>query len=120
MARKTKVVVICDRHRGADVGAVASVELVVDGDRHKLDLCAEHLAEFRKVARSWTGSSKAPARRRGAAAKPAGRPRSRAASSARRSEAAAIREWATANGHELSPRGRIPSSVREAYAAASG
>jgi hypothetical protein len=27
----------------------------------------------------------------------------------------AIREWATANGHSVSPRGRIPQSVVDAY-----
>jgi hypothetical protein len=33
-------------------------------------------------------------------------------------ELAAIREWAGANGHEVSTRGRISQAVREAYAAA--
>jgi hypothetical protein len=32
-----------------------------------------------------------------------------------REETAAIREWATANGLEVSARGRIPSTVLEAY-----
>jgi len=32
-----------------------------------------------------------------------------------REETAAIREWANANGHEVSDRGRIPSAVLEAY-----
>lgn len=31
---------------------------------------------------------------------------------------AAIREWAAANGHEVSPRGRIAKDVQEAYQAA--
>ena len=29
-----------------------------------------------------------------------------------------VREWARANGYEVSDRGRIPASVREAYDAA--
>lgn len=33
-------------------------------------------------------------------------------------ELQAIREWAAANGHEVSGRGRIPAAVREAYAIA--
>lgn len=33
-------------------------------------------------------------------------------------ELAKIREWAAANGYELSARGRIAQSVRDAYAAA--
>ncbi|MBQ9918656.1 MAG: Lsr2 family protein, partial [Microbacterium sp.] len=41
--------------------------------------------------------------------------------SARRSsdiDLAAVREWARANGHTVSDRGRIPASVLEAYGAA--
>ena len=34
------------------------------------------------------------------------------------SNASKVREWARANGHEVGERGRIPSEVREAYAAA--
>ena len=34
------------------------------------------------------------------------------------SETAEIREWALANGHEVSSRGRIPANVIEAYRAA--
>ena len=30
----------------------------------------------------------------------------------------AIREWAQANGHDVSDRGRIPATVIDAYAAA--
>jgi hypothetical protein len=35
-----------------------------------------------------------------------------------RDQTAAIREWARANGHQVSDRGRIPKSVIEAYQAA--
>ncbi|WP_442922930.1 histone-like nucleoid-structuring protein Lsr2 [Microbacterium sp. TL13] len=57
------------------------------------------------------------------AARPAGRTTSapRRARSARRSsdiDLAAVREWARANGHTVSDRGRIPASVLEAYGAA--
>lgn len=34
------------------------------------------------------------------------------------SNAGAVREWARANGHEVSDRGAIPQDVRSAYAAA--
>jgi hypothetical protein len=33
---------------------------------------------------------------------------------------AAIREWASANGHSVGDRGRIPASIIEAYEAATG
>jgi hypothetical protein len=32
--------------------------------------------------------------------------------------AAAIRTWAKENGYEISDRGRVPASIREAYATA--
>jgi hypothetical protein len=35
-----------------------------------------------------------------------------------REQAGAIREWARRNGHQVSDRGRIPSSVVEAYESA--
>jgi hypothetical protein len=107
VARKTKVVVVCDRHRGAEVEAVGSVEIALDGNRHKVDVCAEHLAEFRRLTRPWTGAPRA----RKATAKRAGPARARAA------DVGAIRAWARKNGHEISERGRIPNAVREAYAA---
>lgn len=44
--------------------------------------------------------------------------KTRAASSSRgKSDASEIRAWAEANGVEVPARGRIPASVREAYAA---
>jgi len=108
MARKTKVVVVCDRHRG-DVEAVASVEISVEGDRRRIDLCADHLAELRKALKPFLGT--ATTRKRAASARPSGR-RSSAA------DVAAVRGWARENGYEVSERGRIPNAVREAYAAA--
>ncbi|MFE5709086.1 Lsr2 family protein [Rhodococcus koreensis] len=39
-------------------------------------------------------------------------------SSRGRKQAKEIREWATTEGYELSPRGRIPAQIEEAYSAA--
>ena len=119
MARKTKVIVVCDRHRG-EVEAVGSVEVVVDGNRRSLDLCSEHLTEFRKVVRPWLGGRAAAAKpkaTKAAAARPSGRRRAsrRRPSSAEMTE---IRTWARANGYEISDRGRLPAAVREAFSAA--
>ena len=46
----------------------------------------------------------------------ASRPRVLARAGRSREETAAIREWALANGREVSARGRIPSTVLEDYA----
>lgn len=116
MARRTKVVVVCDRHRG-EVEATGSVEIALDGERRSLDLCAEHLSELRRTLRPWLrqGAS-APASRR------AGRPRKAAAKAGgrrgpvrRNTDGPAIREWAAGQGWDLPARGRIPDAVREAY-----
>src|SRR5205085_1193263 len=117
MARKTKVVVVCDRHRG-EVEAVGTMEISIDGERRKLDLCAEHLAELRKTMRPWLRGATAPAAkgRSRSAAKKSGR--SSGGRAARSSDAAAVRAWARDNGWDIPTRGRIPSAVREAFSAA--
>lgn len=65
-------------------------------------------------------AGKAPVARRTStvtapAARRPGRSARKAAKPARRPDAAAIREWAQANGHEISSRGRIPDAVVAAY-----
>lgn len=119
MARKTKVVVVCDRHRG-EVEATTAVELTIDGTRTKLDLCAEHAGELRRTLRPWlragggsSTASKPSARRAPGSSKRSGnRPR-------RNTDGPAIRAWARENGYDIPERGRIPAAVREAYHAAS-
>ena len=115
MARRTRVVVVCDRHRG-DVEAVGTMEITIDGERRKLDLCAEHLAELRRTMRPWlrqAGTSSTKSRSRGAAKK-----RGSSSRAARSSDAAEVRAWARDNGWDVPARGRIPTAVREAFSAA--
>ena len=115
MARRTKVVVVCDRHRG-EVEAVGTMEIAIDGERRKLDLCAEHLAELRRTMRPWLRQAATAApktRSRGAAKK-----RGSSSRAARSSDAAEVRAWARDNGWDIPARGRIPNDVREAFSAA--
>ncbi len=112
MGRKTRVVTICDRHRG-EIDAVATVEIVVDGERRQVDLCAEHFAEFRKTIKPWFGVKNGAASR--ATAARGGRKRATVANG---EDATAIRAWAVENGYEVADRGRIPGALREAFAAA--
>jgi hypothetical protein len=113
MARKTKVVVVCDRHRG-EVEATTTVEIAIDGTRRQLDLCAEHAGELRRTLRPWLRSSSGSTR--GGAASGRGRKRTAAASRPRRStDGPAIRAWAREQGYDIPERGRIPAAVREAY-----
>ena len=116
MARKTKVVVVCDKHRG-EVEAVGNIEISIDGDRRSLDLCAEHLAEIRKAMRPWLrqapASTSTRSRSRSGVKKASGRRRP-----TRSGDASAVRTWARENGYDVPTRGRIPSALREAFTAA--
>ena len=120
MARTTRVVLTCDLHD--DGTEAASTVLLVDGGvRAELDLCRAHIDELfgsgRKVRATRGGAA---ARRTRDGAKSTSKARAsgarRAASRPAGPPPAAIREWAAANGHTVSGRGRIPASVMHAYA----
>ena len=126
MARTTRVVLTCDLHD--DGTEAASTVLLVDGGvRAELDLCRAHIDELfgsgRKV-RSTKGGAAARRTRNGANGQSKAKAKAKAtASGARRAASrpagpspSAIREWAAANGHTVSGRGRIPTSVMQAYA----
>ncbi|HWE90329.1 MAG TPA: Lsr2 family protein [Pseudonocardiaceae bacterium] len=112
MARKVLVRLVddLDGQPGEDV---STVTFALDRVNYEIDLNAENattlreaLADYVAVARRTGGRIK-----RGAAS---GR------SAARSGDAAAIREWARGQGHELGERGRIPSHIVEAFRAAGG
>ncbi|MCA2211392.1 histone-like nucleoid-structuring protein Lsr2 [Jidongwangia harbinensis] len=91
-----------------------TVEFGVDGVNYTIDLSEKNAGKLRKaldpyltaasrVGRSSTGRIAS----RGTATASSGR--------ANRDQNQAIREWAVKNGYEVSERGRIPSSVVEAF-----
>lgn len=109
MAQVTEVRLVDDLDGSA---ADESVNFAIDSKQYEVDLSEKHAAQLREIlapfvaaARRAGGSSVIRARRTSPVARP----------SAAREETAAIREWATANGFEVSSRGRIAASVREAY-----
>ena len=92
-----------------------SVEFGLDGVTYTIDLSEKNAGKLRKALDPYISSGKRVGRggvearrgnRRGAVAAP-GR--------VDRDQNRAIREWATKNGYEVSERGRIPSTVVEAY-----
>jgi hypothetical protein len=109
MAQITEVRLLDDLDGGE---AAESVAFSLDGKSYEIDLSAKHAAALRDAFAPFVSS----ARRAGGSAG-VSRPRMTARTSAGRprAETAAIREWATANGLEVSARGRIASSVLEAY-----
>jgi hypothetical protein len=111
MAQITEVRLLDDLDGGQ---AAESVAFSLDGKSYEIDLSEKHAAALRDAFAPFVSS----ARRAGGSAV-ASRQKMSTVTSSRagrpREETAAIREWATANGLEVSARGRIPSTVLEAY-----
>ena len=98
-----------------------TVEFSLDGTNYTIDLSEANAGKLRKaldpyinagtrIGRAATG--RIPARRTGNGS--GGR------TAGSRDENRLIREWAVANGHQISERGRIPQSVTDAYREANG
>jgi hypothetical protein len=110
MAQITEVRLLDDLDGGE---AAESVAFSLDGKSYEIDLSEKHAAALRDAFAPFVSS----ARRAGGSG--ASRQKMSTSTPARvsrpREETSAIREWATANGLEVSARGRIPSTVLEAY-----
>jgi hypothetical protein len=110
---KQVITVLTDDLDGGD--ADRTVEFGLDGVTYTIDLSDKNAGKLRKALDPYlavagragrsSGQSRAGSRRGGPA--PAGR--------VGREQNQAIREWATKNGFEVSERGRIPSTVVEAF-----
>lgn len=95
--------------------AVETVRFGLEGRQYEIDLSEtnagrlrESLAAFVASARRAGGTASRPARSATASAP-------RRSSSADREHGAAVREWARANGFEVSDRGRIAADILKAY-----
>lgn len=71
--------------------------------RYEIDLSDEHRDELLAALAPYIK-----------AARRIGRP-SASPTTSRRTDGAEVREWARANGHDVSDRGKIPAAVLEAY-----
>jgi hypothetical protein len=95
-------------------GKGETVEFGLDGTGYAIDLSEKNAAKLRDTFGRYVDA----ARKVGGRAR-----RGRGGGGRGKTDPAqlkAIREWAKANGHEVSDRGRIPASVVEAYEAAHG
>ena len=110
MAQKVQVLLVDDIDGGA---ADETVTFGIDGVTYEIDLTTAHAAELRDAFASWVGHARKVGGRSASARSGATRNR-RAASG----DAQAVREWAKANGHHVSERGRISAEVKAAYDAA--
>lgn len=100
MARRTIVVDDIDGSEDA-----REVTFALDGETWRIDLSAENRQLLREALGEYIES----------AVKVGGTRVSRSSSAAATFDLADVREWARANGYEVSDRGRIPKRILEAY-----
>lgn len=107
MARQTTITLVDDLD---GVEADEQVEFSVDGRSYEIDLSAVNAGRLRDALAPFISVARRTGARRGA---PTGAAPSRPSSS--RAQNQAIREWAIAQGMQVSERGRIPTNVLTAY-----
>ncbi|MBP2368835.1 histone-like nucleoid-structuring protein Lsr2 [Pseudonocardia parietis] len=110
MAQQTTITLVDDLD-GSD--ADEQVEFTVDGRTYEIDLSSSNAGRLRDSLAPFVSAARRVGGRR-----PAGSAAPIPANGSSASERAAnraVREWATAQGMKISERGRIPSSVLEAY-----
>lgn len=108
MAQKVQVLLVDDVDGGP---ADETVTFAVDGVTYEIDLTTENAAELRGALAVWQGHARKIS---GRSSSRSSAPRARAS----RGDAQAIRDWAKAQGHKVSERGRISAEVKAAYEAA--
>ncbi|SDQ16586.1 Lsr2 family protein [Quadrisphaera sp. DSM 44207] len=122
MAQKMQVLLIDDLDGG---DAAETVSFSLDGVAYEVDLNEENAAKLRDALAPWVGharkvggAGRGGSRRGGGSGGSGGSGRSGRSGSGSGGDTAEIRAWARENGHTVSERGRIPTSVIEAYRAA--
>ncbi len=113
MAQKVQVLLVCDLHAD-EVEGEETVTFALDGSTYEIDVCDEHGAQLRDAFAPYVGAARRAGRTPAAAT--SRRPRAKAKGGSDR--VTEIREWARANGHEVSERGRLSAAVTAAYEAA--
>jgi hypothetical protein len=118
MARKVQVILSDDLDDS--ITADETVTFALDGTTYEIDLSEANASAMRDAFGKYVQAARKVSGSRGNG-RASGGGRSRATGGGGRmdrEQAGAIRDWARKNGHEVSDRGRIPSSVVEAYEAA--
>lgn len=101
---------VCDYPTRGDIcgeAVEAPVEVTVDGKTHVLEICSHHAEPVRALVEK-VGGKRPQSRTNG---------RSKNGRS-RKVTDADIRAWATAEGYQVSPTGRVAQALKDAYAEA--
>lgn len=83
-----------------------TVTFALDGTTYEIDLNAKNAGKLRDALAPYVGHARKAGRR------PSGRSTARSGS---KRDVTEVREWARANGHKVSDRGRISAEVQAAY-----
>ncbi|HKG49897.1 MAG TPA: Lsr2 family protein [Actinomycetales bacterium] len=94
-----------------------TVTFALDGTTYQIDVTKEHAKQLREAVQVYIANGRRVGGGRG---RSVGNGRSGAPRSGKRDpeQTKAIKEWARANGHQISGRGRIAQRVLDAYEAA--
>lgn len=109
MAQRVQVVLEDDVDGGE---ASETVLFGLDGVNYEIDLNDDNASKLRDALATWVGHARRSGGRKSSGG---GRKASSSGSSAKRSDLSEVREWARANGYEVSDRGRVSAQVQEAY-----
>lgn len=90
-----------------------TVEFSIDGVSYTIDLSEKNAGKLRKALDPYLAAASRIGR--SSTARIAPRSAAPVPSRANRDQNQAIREWANKNGYEVSERGRIPTSIVEAF-----
>lgn len=118
MAQKVSVQLVCDLHGEQDVEAGETAVFGVDGATYEMELCEDHARELRDVVAPFAAAARRSGGRTAGSRAGRGSRSVRPAAPAGGGRQTAIRNWARANGHVVSDRGRLSTAVTAAYAAA--
>ncbi|HLV56903.1 MAG TPA: Lsr2 family protein, partial [Actinotalea caeni] len=113
MASKTLIELIDDLDGSP---AAETVTFAIDGVTYEIDLSDANAAQLRGDISRWTEHGRRVGGRRARTAKTT--TSGTATASSRKRDLGVVREWAKANGHKVSDRGRVPQPILDAYDAA--
>jgi hypothetical protein len=113
MAQKVQVLYIDDLD-GSE--AAETVTFGIDGGSYEIDLSEGNADELRKVLAPFLKAARKAGGIRGAAS--AGTRKRVPKQSNAEPSPEVYRKWAASNGYQVSNRGRVPQSIKDAYAAA--
>lgn len=114
MAQKVQVLLIDDIDGGE---AHESITFGLDGVSYEIDLSEVNADELRKILEPYVKAGRKIGTNRGGSAGSRRRVPTQKRTEAEPSSDV-YRAWAKSNGYEVSSRGRVPQSIKDAYAAA--